>query len=362
MFVTPDFDRYAPRRAAAYLRCSSYCQPHQPLPGQKLFCREFAKANGLLLAAIYDEPPGTIGRAALRRLMEDASTGAFSQLLILYPAVLGRDPYTLSLRLGMLSQYGLQVRTMLPHADTDGDHSPLRAFLQSRAAKFTARLPDDLFISAAPPAARAAPFPLDGKLFCDHCAAPMRGVLTEGKRWYACENPDCRKTKAEADMLEPFYAENALRLLLTPYNLGVLSNRIARAYRLAYGTRALSALEARIPKLRAAAARAAVHKPDGIRTANTFTMLADAENDLHRLQAGHTLPCPPGAVRAWLESLREADMQNPAVRRMVLDGFVRRAYIGGHRACLLLHADLPNRADGILPSPLSAWDDKPLLY
>jgi|GEM_PF-2474744 len=346
-------DSPAHHRAAAYVRFSSYDQPCQPLPKQRLLCHVFAKANHLTLVSVYAEPGDSADQPALRQLIDDSSTGAFAQLIVFSTKTLARDPYALALCHEHLARRGIQIRPIVRFAPKEAEQQILQAFLLGRAGT-TKDVLDSLWPDepSLPAATSTFPFPLEGKLICDRCAAPMVGAIRHGRPVYACTNTFCDKADEGAAALDIFLSEKALNLLLTPFNISTLSHSTAALHRRVFGTESLHTLEHHIPILRKNALRETQRNPDSTRTARAMSMLADAEQDLHRLHLGHAIPCPPKAVRTWLSSLHEADRRDAHTRRYILDSFVRVAYIGDRHITVLLNASLPNRADGMMDNPL----------
>jgi len=291
------------RHAAAYIHYSADRHPHQPLSRQRLLCREFAKNNQMKLVSIYEEPLDSSEQVVLRRLIADASAGAFTHVIVFNLDTIARDTATLAKQLALLAQARVLVLPIVRFMPEDDERLILQAFLRRQAA---VELPDTTQL-----------FPfycLEGRLHCDRCASQMVGVIINGQQGYACTNSTCHKAAEDATALEQFLAEETLRLLLTPFNIAELSRRVSVAYRREYGAKLY----------------------------------------------------PPRAVRAWLESLRGVNLAETDVRHFILYSFLRYAYIADNRVAILLNMCFPNRADGMMANPLPKLsgdtDDGTIMY
>ena len=186
---------------------------------------------------------------------------------------------------------------------------------------------------------------LQGKAFCGHCGAPMRGECGRGKNqrtyyYYNCANRkrynSCPKSLEKKEFLERFAVEQTVRYVLTPERIKQVAQIIVAQYEKEFSGNKISELEKRIRQLEndlnklvdsLIEAPKVAHKRIYEKMEALEVQKAECETDLTKLRIAHDIRFTEQEVAAWLKQFCSGDPSAPEFQHKIIDTFINSIYV-----------------------------------
>ena len=198
---------------------------------------------------------------------------------------------------------------------------------------------------------------LSGKLFCGDCRSRMTGVSGKGKsgqpyRYYLCKG--CGHTRIRKDYIEPLIFKTLRDFLLSDENIDKMVDMVMQYKDDIDKHSEADAIAERLRETRKAKDNLIKVLESGV-TSRTITdrlnALERTEFDLEGLLAAEqrkTIVIDADAIRFFFVRFREGDANDPKYQRLLIDTFLRAAYVYPDRITLCftfddadLHLDVP---------------------
>ena len=186
---------------------------------------------------------------------------------------------------------------------------------------------------------------LQGKAFCGHCGATLRGECGRSMTqrmyyYYNCSNRKrynaCKKSLEKKDFLERFAVEQTLRYVLTPSRIRQIAKIIVAQYDKAFSGSKISDLEKQIRRLESDLdklvdslidAPKIAHKRLYEKMESLESQKAACETDLAKLRIANGIRFTEEEVAAWLKHFCSGDPSDPEFQHNIIDTFINSIYV-----------------------------------